>query len=147
MKKIILTILFVFILMSGCTAKKDTELNLLNIQTETKNIDINIEIAKTQEQKAQGLMNREFLAKNSGMLFLQKEEQNISLWMKNTLIPLDIIFINKDNKIIDILRNLQPCKKNPCQTYSSKEKAKYILELNAGFTENNNINIGNQVIF
>src|SRR3989344_2502586 len=62
----------------------------------------NVELAKTDVEKAQGLMFREHLDRNSGMLFIYDEEGSYSFWMKNTLIPLDIIWINSQNKVVDI---------------------------------------------
>jgi len=92
---------------------------------------ISIEIAKTASERAQGLMFREELCSDCGMLFIFEEEDLHNFWMKNTLIPLDIIFINKDLTIIDIL-SAEPCTENPCPHYTPKEKALYVLETNQG---------------
>ena len=67
--------------------------------------------------------------------------------MKNTLIPLDIIWINADKKIEGITKNVQPCKQDPCQTYASPPKTKYVLEVNAGFSEKNGITNGMKADF
>lgn len=96
----------------------------------------NVEVAKTAEEKANGLMFRESMDKDKGMLFIYEEEGFYSFWMKNTLIPLDIIWIDKDQKIIYIEKNAQPCKTNICKSYGPDQKSKYILEINAGLTDN-----------
>ena len=103
-----------------------------------------VELAVTPEEKAKGLVHREYLDENKGMLFIFEDEKAPSFWMKNTLIPLDMIFINSDNKIVDILV-AEPCKKDPCKSYTPKADAKYVLEVNAGFSERHNAKIGDEV--
>jgi uncharacterized membrane protein (UPF0127 family) len=90
---------------------------------------ISIETARTARERAQGLMFREELCEDCGMLFIFQKEDLHSFWMKDTIIPIDIIFINKDLTIIDIL-SAEPCTTEPCPSYISKEKALYILETN-----------------
>jgi uncharacterized membrane protein (UPF0127 family) len=90
-------------------------------------------------------MNREYLAQDSGMLFIFKKEGIYNFWMKNTLIPLDIIWINENNKIIFIKENAEPCKVEQCETFGSDEKAKYILEINGGLTEKMGLRVGDEV--
>lgn len=108
------------------------------------NTTVSVELAITSEEKAKGLMHREYLAEDRGMLFIFEDEKAPSFWMKNTLIPLDMVFINSDNKIVDILV-AEPCKKDPCKTYTPKADAKYVLEVNAGFSERHNVKIGDEV--
>ena len=107
----------------------------------------NVELAETKEQQAQGLMGRKDLAQDSGIFFVYKEEGIYSFWMKDTLIPLDIIWINKNKEIIHIEKNAQPCKTEPCLRYGPEQKSKYVLEINAGLTEKLNINIGQKIEF
>lgn len=108
------------------------------------NASVIVELAITPEEKAKGLMHREYLDENKGMLFIFEDEKAPSFWMKNTLIPLDMIFINSENKIVDILL-AEPCKKDPCKSYTPKADAKYVLEVNAGFSERHNAKIGDEV--
>lgn len=110
------------------------------------NATVSVELAITPEEKAKGLMHREYLAEDKGMLFIFEDEKTPSFWMKNTLLPLDMVFINSDNKIVDILI-AEPCKKDPCKNYTPKADAKYVLEINAGFSEKHNAKIGDEVSF
>lgn len=133
MKRIYLFVILVIIL-TGCEKKP---VNYIEIND---NI-IEVELAKTPEEQRIGLMYRESLEDNEGMFFIFENEGKKTFWMKNTLIPLDIIFINSSNRIVDIV-TMQPCKTDPCEAYTSKEPSLYVLEVNAGFAKENNINIG-----
>lgn len=103
----------------------------------------NVEIAETPEERSRGLMYRESLDEGSGMLFIFDQEKRHSFWMKNTLIPLDIIWLDKNTKVVYIKKNAQPCKKDPCQKYRPSQKAMYVLEVNP----QSNIEIGDKIIF
>lgn len=105
----------------------------------------NIEIVSSQEKLSNGLMFRESLDENSGMLFIFPEENSHNFWMKNTLIPLDIIWINTDKEIIFIQHNAQPCLKEPCEIFTSDEKALYVLEINSGISEKIGLEVGEKV--
>ena len=114
-----------------------------------QNMEINIEVADTSYQWSKGLMFRENMAQNSGMLFIFPDEAIRSFWMKNTLIPLDIIYISKNKVIVDVKENFLPCPPNQfiCPTYASKGAAMYVLEVNAGVVAKNSIHIGDKVEF
>ena len=105
---------------------------------------MNIEIADNYEERRQGLMFREKLDENSGMLFIFESSGEYDFWMKNTLIPLDIIWINEDYKIVDIQKAV-PCMDVACRSYIPNGEARYVLEVNSGFAEENGINIGDEV--
>jgi uncharacterized protein len=107
---------------------------------------VNVEIVDTQEERARGLMFRENLSEDDGMLFIFEEAGNYPFWMKNTLIPLDMIWINSDSRVVEI-ETAVPCTKDPCGIYGGKELAKYVVEVNEGFAEENNINVGDVVKF
>jgi uncharacterized membrane protein (UPF0127 family) len=92
-------------------------------------------------------MFRENLEWNRGMLFVFDEERTLSFWMKNTLIPLDMLFIDADLRIIDVKENVPPCKEDPCPSYTSEQPAKYVLEVNSGFALKNNLEIGDMISF
>jgi uncharacterized membrane protein (UPF0127 family) len=90
------------------------------------------EIAVTAAERSQGLMDREVLAKDRGMLFVFPEEGLHRFWMKNTRIELDIIFIAADRRVVSISRRAQPCRKDPCELYSPEGNAAYALEIAGG---------------
>ena len=91
-----------------------------------------VEVADNYDSRAQGLMNRQYLEKGKGMLFVFPTEKIQTFWMKNTLIPLDMIFLDKDWKVVDIIKNAQPCKTEKCELFVSKFPAKYVVEVGAG---------------
>ena len=91
-----------------------------------------IEIADTPEKRNEGLMRRTSLGKSNGMLFTYDEPQLMAFWMKDTLIPLDLILI-REGKIVEIIPYMQPCAAGTeCQTYPSTNEADTALEINAG---------------
>ena len=93
-----------------------------------------VEVAKTQEQRQQGLMLRESLSEGNGMLFIFEEIDFHSFWMKNTLIPLDVIWISENMKVVDI-QTLTPCESEECPSFVPSVKASYVLEVSAGSFE------------
>ena len=134
-------IIFLLVFLVGCA--KNSSLAL--IDSGEKIIKVNVEIADDNSERMQGLMNRVKLDENSGMLFVFDNENYYAFWMKNTLIPLDMIFISKKMEIVEI-KNAQPCKEDPCTLYSPSKPAKYVLEVNGGFTARNSIKVGNKAI-
>jgi len=96
-----------------------------------------VELADTAEERAQGLMFRQFLAKDRGMLFTFSEPQHWTIWMKNTRIPLDIIWLDGEKRIVHVERNVPACHLagNGCPQYQPNQKAMYVLELAAGSAE------------
>jgi len=103
-----------------------------------------VEIALTENEKARGLMFRNSLDENKGMIFVFPEPGIYNFWMKNTLIPLDIIWINSEKEIIHIEHNAQPCGET-CKTIGPLENAVFVLEINAGLAEKLNISLGDVV--
>ncbi|MBI2598217.1 MAG: DUF192 domain-containing protein [Candidatus Diapherotrites archaeon] len=108
---------------------------------------IQVERAITPKEHSTGLMFQKSLPPNSGMLFLFEDSKTRSFWMKNTLIPLDIIWIDEGKKIAGIAKNVQPCKSNPCQSLGSVTPVKFVLEVNAGFSEIHGLAAGDFVEF
>lgn len=113
---------------------KAAERNAVTIYTGAGAVKINVEYAITPQEWQKGLMNRVSLDKNSGMIFIFPEEKIQSFWMKNVLIPLDVIFISSSGRINEITA-LNPCTEEPCSFYNSKNPSKYVIEINAGSTE------------
>jgi YVTN family beta-propeller protein len=105
-----------------------------------------VEVPDDREEFARGLMFRNHLPWNAGMLFAFDDEEIRRFWMKNTLIPLDMIFVDSSSKIIDIKENVPPCKQEECPTYPSKEPAQYVLEVNAGFVQEKGVKIGDRLV-
>jgi len=91
-----------------------------------------VEIADTREKQALGLMFRDEMPADKGMLFIFPNEAPRSFWMKNTRIPLDIMYFDKDLNMVSISADTQPCRVSRCPSYPSIAPAKYVLELNAG---------------
>ena len=105
-----------------------------------------VEIAKTQTEKTKGLMFRESLEESKGMIFIYNKEGIYNFWMKNTLIPLDIIWINTEKKVVYIKHKAQPCEEK-CEILSPLKNAKFVLEINSGITEKLDITLGDKVEF
>jgi uncharacterized membrane protein (UPF0127 family) len=105
-------------------------------------IKIDLEIADTEYERQLGLMNRKSMAENQGMLFIFNEERLQSFWMLNTLISLDIIFVNKEKKIVTIHKNTTPLSQ---QSYPSSEPAIFVVEVVGGFCDKNNIVSGDKI--
>ena len=139
--------LFVFLLifLSNCAKRVENSKQIL-IDNGKELIKINVEIADDNQERMRGLMFREHLNENNGMLFVFENEERQIFWMKNTLIPLDMIFININFKIVDI-KHAVPCEENPCPLYESSKPAKYVLEVNGNFTTRDNIKIGDKFIY
>jgi uncharacterized membrane protein (UPF0127 family) len=109
-----------------------------------KRIKLNLVKANTNSKRDTGLMNRKKkLNNNEGMLFIYKTPQYISMWMKNTFIPLDVLFLDNDYKVVEYKENMTPLKLNK---HASKIKCKYAIEINGGGTKKNNIKIGTRII-
>ena len=76
-----------------------------------------VEVADTDHLREQGLMNRDHLADDRGMLFVFDREQIWAFWMKNTLIPLDVVWLDAEGYIVDVAEGMQPCEATPCPLY------------------------------
>jgi uncharacterized protein len=108
-----------------------------------KEVEVRVEVADDLAEQAKGLMDRTTLGENRGMLFAFPEERELSFWMKNTLIPLSIAFIDSESRIIDI-QEMKPLDDEPPH-YVSAEPARYALEVNRGFFEERGVRVGNRV--
>ena len=144
MKKILLFCLLVLLL--SCAKIPNKNSNKISIDNGKKIIKLNVDIADDNQERQNGLMFRERLDEDSGMFFIFDEQDYQTFWMKNTLIPLDMIFIDKDFQIVDI-KNAVPCKADPCALYKSSKPALYVLEANSNFTARNDIKVGDRIIF
>ncbi|KKS65821.1 MAG: hypothetical protein UV67_C0010G0010 [Parcubacteria group bacterium GW2011_GWC1_43_12] len=105
------------------------------------------ELAASDYDRARGLMFRKKLPEDSGMLFIFKDEAARSFWMKDTLIPLDVIFIGADKKVVSVFSDVLPCENDPCPAINSGGGSKYVLEINAGLAQKYGIKEGDGVKF
>ena len=125
-----------------------TQNNNTNSTISNTALPVYIDVADDPQELTRGLMFRKNMESNNGMLFVFEDSANRSFWMKNTFIPLDVIFIDNNLRIVDIKENVQPClQENPCPSYSSIHPAKYVLEVNGGFVKENRIKIGDMLDF
>ena len=99
-----------------------------------RNKNLRLFIADEPLEKRLGLMNIKKLGSNDGMIFVFNPPKNVKFWMKNTLIPLDMIFI-RNNQIIEILENVMPCTKNICELFGPDEIVDFVIEINSGKTK------------
>jgi hypothetical protein len=103
-----------------------------------------VEIADSPDERSRGLMDRDVLPGNNGMIFVFDEESVHGFWMKNTRIPLDAIWINSLGEVVDII-TMFPCEKDPCPVYTPAGNANYVVEINAGLAKTWNIRRGDAV--
>lgn len=104
-----------------------------------------VEVAKNDDQRSYGLMNKEHMNKDEGMLFIFDDEEIRSFWMKNTFIDLSIAYFDKNKKIIDIMdMPASTLAQQHFPTYESTKPAMYALEMNKGWFKKNKIKVGNQ---
>jgi hypothetical protein len=142
MQPAIVVLFLVIVLMIVFNPFKNTKYTKVRVG----NVTVNAEIADTSLKQAIGLMGRKSLAENEGMLFLFDTEDYHRFWMFNMSIPIDIIFIDKTKTVVDILQNAQPCGLS-CESYAPKEKAMYVLEVKANFTERHKVKVGSKINF
>ncbi len=123
--------------------RKDGELTFQNKNKEFIS-SIDLEFAETAKERAQGLMYRTELAENQGMLFIFPSEEKQSFWMHNTVLSLDMIFVNSKLQIVTIHKNTKPYDDS---SYPSTKPAQYVIEVNAGYTDKFGIKVGDIVVF
>jgi uncharacterized membrane protein (UPF0127 family) len=116
----------------------------LTLETASGPHQFNVEVARTPQERELGLMLRPSLPENSGMLFLYETPQPIAMWMKNTIIPLDMIFIDSWGKVHRIETNTEPFSMDPIP---SDGEVIGILEVNAGVAEKIGLKTGDKVIY
>lgn len=105
------------------------------------------EIAETPEQQIRGLMFRTSIPDDFAMLFPYTEEDTRSFWMKNTLVPLDIIYLDRNKTVVDLYADVPPCRREPCPDYPSRKPAQYVLEIRGGLARVIGLKVGDRVVF
>ncbi|MBL7129553.1 MAG: DUF192 domain-containing protein [Ignavibacteria bacterium] len=123
---------------------KEGELEFLNKDGKTVISKIDIEIADNTPERMQGLMYRKSMDENRGMLFIFQNNEHRGFYMKNTLIPLDIIFLDSAKQVLKIFKNTTPFSE---RTLESGLPAKFVVEVNAGYTDRYGIKEGDMIKF
>lgn len=144
--KRISSLLFVFLL-AGCaqvppvtqTTLPKADVTLTSPKGD--HVTVTAELARTEAEREQGLMYRTSLPHGSGMLFVFTEAQVLNFWMKNTKIPLDVLYFDSDGMFVS-LQHMDPCTADPCPSYTSGSPASFALEVPQGFSTKYNIGIG-----
>jgi uncharacterized protein len=110
--------------------------------SEGEKVEVSVEIVDDASERKQGLMERTELGENRGMLFVFEEEQKLSFWMKDTPIPLSIAFMDSEGRIVDI-QDMKPLD-DKLPNYTSAEPARYALEVNRGFFDERDVEVGDR---
>ena len=106
-----------------------------------------LEIAADQEMRSQGLMYRDHLADDRGMIFVFPQSGDYAFWMKNTIIPLDMIWIDEGKKVVHVTSDVPPCQADPCPSYPPGAQAMYVLEVAAGVAAKHHVAAGDVLRF
>jgi len=106
-----------------------------------------VEVAADDDTRTQGLMFRDHLANDRGMIFLFTQTGEYPFWMKNTLIPLDMIWIDDGRRIVHVAHDVPPCKADPCESYPPNAPARYVLEVAAGVAAKHHLKDGDALRF
>lgn len=104
-----------------------------------------VRVSETPESRQKGLMEEPSLLEDEGMLFIFEEQDFHSFWMKNTLLSLDILWIDERQRIVEIQKSVPACYRNPCPIYRPRVKAKYVLEILSGSVQAHHFQIGDDV--
>lgn len=104
-----------------------------------------VEIADTEPVRQQGLMFRTQLAPNEGMIFVFPEPGFYPFWMKNTLVALDMLWLDQQARVVSIARSVPPCKADPCASYPPDGTASYVIEVVSGFARQHGMKVGDVV--
>ena len=139
----IIILLYLFSSWFGADSMPICDFSKIKIISKYGPLIYHVEIADTHERRQKGLMYRKHLASGHGMFFIFEKEKYVSMWMKNTEIPLDIIFINENGVITQIVRNATPMNE---KVYYSDVKVKYVLEISSNGEDASVIGIGNSIV-
>lgn len=142
--KYVLTIIGLFFCTSFAWSLESFPTDSLSIMTDKGKVTLNVEVATTPAQQEQGLMFRKSMAQDHGMIFYSKEPRTIAMWMKNTLIPLDMVFIDAHGVVRKVVKNATPESLN---IISSGGPVLAVIELNGGAADYYHITDGSQVMY
>jgi len=107
---------------------------------------VSVTLAVSERERATGLMFVQSLPDDKGMLFLFDEESRNPFWMKNCLIPLDMIWLDADGRIVDISRNVPPCNEDPCPNYFPEYAYRKVLEVRGNLSAEHNLSRGDKLV-
>lgn len=132
------------VMFSGGAAVADTvcKSSIADIRLDDIQVRFRVEIAKTERARARGLMHRESMARSRGMLFVYERPHRASFWMKNTIIPLDILFLDQTGTVTHIAENTVPFSLEPID---GGEDVVLVLEVNAGLVSRFRLGVGAQL--
>lgn len=106
-----------------------------------------VELAADEPARQRGLMHRESMPAGHGMLFVFPRQEPLAFWMKNTLIPLDILYFDSERRLVSVAREVPPCRSLSCPVYPSRAPAQYVLELNSGLAREIGVQTGDELVF
>lgn len=112
---------------------------------ELRGHQFSVELATNDASRAHGLMMRTQLGADHGMLFVFQVDAPRAFWMKDTLIPLDILYFGGNHRLVSVQRDVPPCKADPCPIYPSDGPARYVLELPAGTARAIGVKVGDSL--
>lgn len=136
-------IVIVFLIFTLSINQRSSVLNIKGVRIAGQ--DVKVELAHSETERERGLSGRQTLSGNEGMLFVFDQPGKYSFWMKDMNFPIDIIWMDEDLKIVYIKKDAKP-ELYPEQ-YQSDDNAKYVLEVVSGFSEKNNLKIGDSALF
>ena len=136
--------LFAVVLLLASCGKKDDKLSELVFVTSEGPVTYQVETAATKDEMSRGLMERKTLAENSGMIFVLQGQTEIAMWMKDTYIPLDMVFVNNDGKIIWLYENAEPMSTKLIRPQTN-EPLSAVIEISGGDIAKNGLKIGDTV--
>lgn len=131
------------ILMAAACGSSHPESGLPVISVDVAGHSVKAEVARSEEEQSRGLMYRRALGKNEGMLFVYEDDRVLTFWMKNTFVPLDILYLKADHTVATI-KQMNP---QTTRTHSSEVAVRYALEVNQGWAKKNGVEPGAEVAF
>lgn len=142
-RPVIAALMAAFVL-GACSPEPSFGKGSLIIQTESRSVRIRVEVADSSEERARGLMFRDELPPDAGMVFLVEDATSGGFWMKNTRIPLSIAFWDRKQRILSIL-DMEPCQEDSCPVYYPGVTWTGAVEVNQGFFDLHGVQVGDLV--
>ncbi|WP_135854276.1 DUF192 domain-containing protein [Halorussus salinus] len=131
------------------TTDVERTVNATFVVEDGENVTVSLMVADEPGERQSGLMHREELANRTGMVFVYENAQQVSFWMKNTLVPLDMIFVGPDNTVLNVqhARTQPNASTSELESYPSDGEAKYVVELPRGFANRTGVGPGTELVF